>query len=335
MEVFETLDLKRIRAALDRGEVFWVDRLNPPDAEVAEAGAHFGLHPLSVEDSQHFGQRPKLDDYPDSVLLVFYGARSGADGLPEPVETHLYITARAIVTVRRDDLPGVSEACRRMRERTITTSEAALYGVLHALTDSFVEPLRAVDDELDRLEDQALDDPEPELRRRLLEIKHSLLVLRQVVEPQRDLMASRRQVIADLPGFTDDSTHDYLRDIHDHLARTTQQIESVHELVVNALDLYLSTVSNRLNEVMKRLTVVATIFLPLTFLTGFFGMNFGWLVRNISDAASFWLLGVGSTLAAGGAMWALSAKVERSAAAGDPARRRRRTVRRAGDPSPP
>ena len=324
-----------IRAAIDSGEVFWVDLHNPPDAEVAEAGEQFGLHPLAVEDSQHFGQRPKLDDYPDSVLLVFYGARIGEDGLPEPVETHLYVTARAVVTVRRQEIPGVSEACQRMRERNVTTSEESLYRVLHALTDSFMAPLQTLQAELDRLEDEALDDPRPELRQRLLAIKHALLVLRQVVEPQRDLLAARRDVIENLPGFTHDGAHDYLRDIHDHLARTTQQIESVRELVANALDLYLSTVSNRLNEVMKRLTIVATIFLPLTFLTGFFGMNFGWLVGHITGAATFWLLGVGSTLAAAGAMWALSRHVERDAATGDVARRRRETVRRAGDPSAP
>ena len=115
-------------------------------------------------------------------------------------------------------------------------------------------------------------------------------------------------------------------------ARAEQIIDN---LVANALDLYLSTVSNRLNEVMKRLTVVATIFLPLTFLTGFFGMNFGWLVRNITGAATFWLLGVGSTLTAGLAMWAVSAKLERSAVAADRERRELGTVRAAGDPSAP
>ena len=155
----------------------------------------------------------------------------------EPVETHLYITAHAVVTVRRHDIPEVAEACKRVRQRDVKSSEEALYRILHALADSFVAPLRAVEDELDELEDRALDDPRPEMRRRLLEIKHSLLVMRQIVEPQRDLLASRRDVIEGLPGFTDDAAHDYLRDVHDHLARTTQQIESVRELVANALDL--------------------------------------------------------------------------------------------------
>ncbi len=332
MEVFDTLDATGIRAALDRGELLWVELLDPSPEAVEQAGELFGLHPLAIEDTQNFGQRPKLDDYPGCVLLVFHGAASDDDGLPRTIEVHLYITAHAVLTVRRRDIPGLAEACRRVREREIATTEEALYRVLHALADSFGAPLRTVEAELDELEDRALDDPRPQMRRRLLAIKHALLMLRQVVEPQRDLLASRRDVIEDLPGFTDDGTHDYLRDVHDHLARTTQEIESVRELVANALDLYLSTVSNRLNEVMKRLTVVATIFLPLTFLTGFFGMNFGWLVQNITGAATFWLLGVGSTLTAGLAMWAISAKLERSAAAADLERRGRGTVRAAGDP---
>lgn len=335
MEVLETLDVDRIREASERDDLLWVELADPGPDVVEDVGEIFGLHPLAIEDTQNFGQRPKLDDYPHSVLLVFYGARTGEDGLPVPVETHLYITAKAIISVHRENLPELTDACERIRQREVSTSEEALYRILHALADSFSGPLRAVEDELDRLEDQALDDPRPSMRRRLLAVKHALLVLRQVVDPQRDLLASRRDVIEDLPGFTDDDAHDYLRDVHDHLARTTQQIESVRELVANALDLYLSTVSNRLNEVMKRLTVVATIFLPLTFLTGFFGMNFGWLVGNITSAASFWLLGVGSTLVAGFGMWGASGRVERRAATADRADRERRAVRRRRDPSAP
>ena len=336
MEVLDSIDIPRIREVLESRAPLWVELLNPDDAEIAEAGELFGLHPLAIEDSQNFGQRPKLDDYPGAVLLVFHGACSGDDGLPDTVEVHLYITARAVITVRHQDVPGLDAACTRLRQRDVTTSEEAIYRVLHALADSFGPPLRALQDELDELEDQALDDPQPELRQRLLAIKHALLVLRQVVEPQRDLMASRRDAIEALPGFTDDGAHDYLRDIHDHLARTSQEIESTRELVANALDLYLSTVSNRLNEVMKRLTVVATIFLPLTFVTGFFGMNFGWLVSNITGAATFWLLGVGSTLAAAIGMWVVSAQLERSAA--NAGRRHRKTldlVRRSRDSSAP
>ncbi len=121
--------------------------------------------------------------------------------------------------------------------------------------------------------------------------------MRQVVDPQRDLMASRRDLIEQLPGFSDDTAHDYLRDVHDQLARTSQQIESVRELVANALDLYLSSVSNRLNEIMKLLTILATFVLPLTLLTGFFGQNFGWLVRHVNTFASFLIFGVGLAVA--------------------------------------
>ncbi len=333
MEVFDRLDTEAIQAAIGKGNLVWVELASPSDEEVARAGELFGLHPLAVEDTQKFGQRPKLDDYPGSVLLVFHGARTDDEGLPVTCEVHLYITASAVLTVRRQDIPGLDDACRRVREREVTTTEDAVYRVLHALAESFTAPLRSVEDELDELEDQALDDPQPQMRQRLLAIKHSLLMLRQVVDPQRDVLASRREVIESLPGFTDDAAHDYLRDIHDHLARTTQEIESARELVANALDLYLSTVSNRLNAVMKRLTVVATIFLPLTFLTGFFGMNFGWLVGNITGAATFWLLGVGSTLAAALAMWIISVQLERTAEKEGRTPSRPRAVRPADDPS--
>ena len=339
VEVLDTLDADRIREVLNGDELLWVELRDPSQEDVARAGELFGLHPLAIEDTQHFGQLPKLDDYPGSVLLVFYGAHENDAGLPEPAEIHIYITAQAVLTVRRCDLPGLDDACRRVREREVKTSEEALYRVLHALAESFIAPLRTLENELDELEDRALDDPDPQMRQRLLAIKHSLLRVRQVVDPQRDVLASRRDVIESLPGFTDDMAHDYLRDVHDHLARTTQQVESVRELVANALDLYLSTVSNRLNEVMKRLTVVATIFLPLTFVTGFFGMNFGWMVDHIKSPAVFWLLGVGTSLVSGLSMWAVSARLERAAAAQTRKRRhdfrRRSSVRDAGDPPAP
>lgn len=322
MEVLDHFERAAVDAARARDELVWIDLERPSRETIDEVGALLGLHPLAIEDSENFGQRPKLDDYPATVLLVFFGACIGENRLPQLVEVHLHITATAIVTVRRTALPEFMEARQRVADRTVHSSEEAVYRVLHALSDSFLTPLRAMEDELDLLEDRALDDPDPGMRQRLLAIKHALLTLRQVVEPQRDLLASRRDVIEALPGFTNDDAHDYLRDVHDHLARTTQQIESVRELVANALDLYLSTVSNRLNEVMKRLTVVATIFLPLTFLTGFFGMNFGWMVDHITGAATFWLLGVGSSAGAGSAMWWFSARLER----------RREDLRRAAKP---
>ena len=120
--------------------------------------------------------------------------------------------------------------------------------------------------------------------------------MRKVVTPQRDLFARSVDQIAALPGLQLDE-RDYFRDVYDHLIRISDLIDSYRDLLSGATDLYLSTISNRQNDVMKQLTVIATVFLPLTFITGFFGQNFGYMVRHIAGGWAFWVLGVGSMLA--------------------------------------
>ncbi len=122
--------------------------------------------------------------------------------------------------------------------------------------------------------------------------------MRRRVGPQRDILASASGLFRDLPGFTGDGAHDYFRDVHDHLLRIHDSIESFRDVLTGLLDIYLSAQSNRLNGWVTRLTVLGTIFLPLTFLTGFFGQNFGWLVDHVGSAAAFWALGVGLEVAA-------------------------------------
>ena len=120
--------------------------------------------------------------------------------------------------------------------------------------------------------------------------------MRKVVTPQRDMFARSIDQLAELPGLQLDE-RDYFRDVYDHLIRISDLIDSYRDLLSGATDLYLSTVSNRQNDVMKQLTVIATIFLPLSFITGFFGQNFGWMVRHITSGWTFWAIGVGTMLA--------------------------------------
>jgi magnesium transporter len=138
----------------------------------------------------------------------------------------------------------------------------------------------------------------------IFRLRRKLVSLRRIVTPQRDLFARAVDDIANLPGL-EAGQRDYFRDIYDHLIRISDLIDSYRDLLSGAMDVYLSTVSNRLNAVMKQLTIVATIFLPLTFMTGFFGQNFGWMVRHINSAAAFWLLGVGGVIAAVALMFVL------------------------------
>ncbi len=154
-----------------------------------------------------------------------------------------------------------------------------------------------MDDEIDELEDAVLAHPTERQLQRLFALKRELVAMRKVITPQRDLFARSVDQIAELPGLELDE-RDYFRDIYDHLIRISDLIDSYRDLLSGATDLYLSTVSNRQNDVMKQLTVIATIFLPLSFITGFFGQNFGYLVATlIRPEWTFWVIGVGSMVA--------------------------------------
>jgi len=301
VQVLDAFDRSHVQELLAKGERFWLSLRGADAATIREAGELLELHPLAIDDSVEFGQRPKLDDYPGSALLVFFGARTGTHGgtaIPVPVEVHFHITAKAIMTVRRHDVGDkLNDARRRISLADIDTAEEALYRVLDALVSSFSPALQSVDDEVDSIEDALLDSPRPEVRLRLLDLKHALVRIRQVVEPQRDVLAGHRDLLDQLPGFHDEGAHDILRDVYDRVALVGQQVESVREGLSNALDLYVSSVSNRLNEIMKVLTIVATFFLPLTFVSGFFGQNFKWMVEHVSSLQAFLIYGVGiSTL---------------------------------------
>jgi magnesium transporter len=151
-----------------------------------------------------------------------------------------------------------------------------------------------MDDEIDELEAAVLANPTDLQLQRLFSLKRQLVSMRKVVSPQRDIFARSIDQIAALPGLELDE-RDYFRDIYDHLIRISDLIDSYRDLLSGATDLYLSTVSNRQNDVMKQLTVIATIFLPLSFITGFFGMNFAFLVTNVIHANwTFFVLGIGS-----------------------------------------
>jgi magnesium transporter len=295
VQVLHAVDDPRVEQLLAAGEFFWLDVEGPTREQIQAIAQRFGLHPLAVEDSLEFRQRPKLDDYGDTALLVFYGVHPGGT----PVEVHLHLSGQWMITVRRHECPALQDAFHRIEAEAPKTEEEAIYRVLDSLTDSFFPVLEAMDEEIDELMDAMIAGPRVDQRQVLFDMRRRLVELRRIVAPQRDVMARGGDLVGRLPGLEADDARDWLRDIYDHLLRIAELIDSYRDLLAGALDVYLSTVSNRLNNVSKQLTIVATIFLPLTFVTGFFGQNFGTLVRHINTAAAFWGYGVGSMVLAG------------------------------------
>jgi magnesium transporter len=286
-----------IERALKADELLWLDMEYAADTGEETLGLLrevFNIHPLAVEDVKEFGQRPKIEDYDDFVSLVAYGARELGQPL---VEVHCFYAEHFLVTVHRDPVPAVGEACHALSKMPTPRRLVALYRLLDILVDSLFPYLGALDDRIDELQDQIFTKPDEKQLAEVLTLKRQLVAMRKLVTPQRDMVSSMLAGTVLVPGMTGESEH-YIRDLYDHLIRISDLVDSYRDLLSGSLDAYMSVVSNRLNDVMKQLTTIATVFLPLSFLTGFFGQNFAWLVNRIGSTAAFFGVGIGTEVVA-------------------------------------
>jgi magnesium transporter len=290
---FESIDRETIAGLLKRDEYFWLDLDDPGEEELAKLGEVFSFHPLALEDAVKRGQRPKLDDFGDYMFLVYYGAAEGAGGEIELEEVHAFLSGGYIVTLHQGDCAALGEARKRLEAQTPRSEQFVIYRVLDGLTDTFFPILESLDERMEGLDSEIFDRPQPHQLEEITALRRELVSLRRVVTPQRDLLARGVDDILEIPGLEADSRN-YFRDVYDHSIRISDQIDSYRDLLAGTRDAYLSVVSNRLNQITKQLTVVATIFLPLSFIVGFFGQNFKWMVTNIDSAGAFFVLGIGS-----------------------------------------
>jgi magnesium transporter len=281
------------------GALIWID-CTPAPENLAWLGERFGFHPLALEDCAHEGQRPKFEEYPGNLFAVVHRIAKAPDdsGLLSH-EIHAFLTSEALVTVHGcplAEIDRVFEHCCTDREGLGRGADFALYQVWDAVTDAHFAVGDDLTDGIDELAAEVVDDEaggESELLGRILQARRSLGQLRRQLAPQREVFAAlSRQGDARVRP----ANAPYFRDLTDHLLRITEEVDVSRDLLGSAMDAYLSMVNNRLSVVMTRLTLLSTIFLPLTFLTGFFGMNlelFPAAVSKVLVVASLILLPVG------------------------------------------
>jgi magnesium transporter len=308
-EVIDGVGRADIERRLADGQFFWLDLPQLADEELTWLRDVFHFHPLAIEDAQCFSERPKLEDYGEYVFMVLYGSASplsvgsGLNGqgatAPEDIEVlsevHCFISERFLVTVHRCDCPVFRALAERFKSRRVAVQNPSrlFHRVADTLVDSFFPILSELDDRIDILQDAVIRRPRNEQLGELLAFKSALIALRRVIAPQRDIMAGLASGVVRLPGF-DEEAQRYFRDIYDHLIRLSDLVDGYRDLLSGTTDAYLSVVSNQLNVVMKQLAIISTVFLPLSFLTGFFGQNFAWLVGRIGSPAAFFGVGLGT-----------------------------------------
>jgi magnesium transporter len=258
------------------GTIRWIDLAGQDEAQMAILAERFGLHPLAVEDCLHLDQRPKLEEYGEYLFLVIHAFICSKQDATEVDlhELHTFLGDRWLITVHDDVDPSIDEVWKRVAGDAVLGRKGADF-IAYLLADTVVDSnfpiLDLLSEELEELEDNVVQRPHRDDLQHIFSLKRTLVHMRRVLSPQRDVFAILAKRGDPRIG---EKTSLYFRDVYDHLVRIYESIDTGRDLLGNALDAYLSMVANRTNEIMKRLTLLSAIFLPLAFVTGFFGQNF-------------------------------------------------------------
>ncbi len=253
--------------------IVWLDVDAPTEADLAWLDHTYHFHPLTIEDVRNLNQRAKIESYEDYLFLsLTTTVRTNGD--LQARELEVFLGPDYLITAHREpvDALDVARAHLKKNQQAVTfRPDFLLYVIADSMVDRFFPLLDEIEDEIDTLEDQILENATQATLHHIFTLKQQLVFLRKITGPMRDVMIA---LAGTRYGLVDAHSALYFRDVYDHLVRIYDLIETSRDLLGNSLDAYLSTVSNRLNEVMKRLTLIATIFMPISFLVGLGGVNF-------------------------------------------------------------
>jgi magnesium transporter len=273
-EGFPVADISDVLA--DESAVVWLDLRDPDREDLAVLSEEFGLHPVAVEDAVHEHERPKLDRYRSHLFLLAYGVhldqQTGALGTSELAA---FVTPRALITVRKDDgldIGAVLDYWDASSDLADSGVGYLLHGLLDNIVDSHFAAVQALDSSIEALEDQLFSETaaDREVQRRSFELRKSLVLLRRVVLPMREVVNTLMRRDLHVVG---DELHPYYQDVYDHVLRATEWTESLRDLVTTILETNLTIQGNRMNVITKKVTSWAAIVAVPTFVTGFYGMN--------------------------------------------------------------
>jgi magnesium transporter len=260
----------------DPTAVVWLDLRDPDREDLAVLATEFGLHPLAIEDAVHEHERPKLDRYQSHLFLAAYGVQLSIEtGELQTSELAAFITPRALITVRKDDGLDISSVVDYWDASSDLAKAGVgylLWGLIDNLVDGHFACVQTLDDTIEGLEDQLFDDSVKgnDVQRRSFELRKSLVLLRRVVLPMREVVNAlmRRDL-----HVIDEMMQPYYQDVYDHVLRATEWTESLRDLVTTILETNITIQGNRMNVITKKVTSWAAIIAVPTFVTGFYGMN--------------------------------------------------------------
>jgi len=260
--------------------VTWINLDGLHDVQIIEKlGQHFDLHPLILEDILHTGQRPKLEDFEKYVFIVLTMLTcTGDNQTVETEQVSIVLSSNFVISFQErigDVFDQIRERLRNAKGRIRKMGPDYLaYSLIDAIVDSYFTILEKMGEKIELLEEQLVVEPTEQTLHQIHRLKREMIVLRKSVWPLREVISGLQRTESAL---IKDSTSIYLRDVYDHTIQIMDTIESFRDMVTGMVDIYLSSLSNKMNSVMKVLTIIATIFIPLTFIAGIYGMNFKYM----------------------------------------------------------
>jgi magnesium transporter len=261
----------------DTASVTWINVDGVHDPAIIETiGAHFGLHPLILEDILTTSQRPKMEDLGDMLYLVVRMLEyDGAKGEVDTDQLSLIVGRNFIISFQEragDMFDPIRDRIRHNKGRIRKLGPDYLaYALLDAVVDQYFVVLERLGERIETLEEELVDNPRKETMHEIHGLKREMIYLRKSVWPLREVVAGLERVESSL---IQDATNIFFRDVYDHTIQVIDNVETYRDMLSGMVETYLSSISNRMNEVMKVLTIISTIFIPLTFIVGVYGMNF-------------------------------------------------------------
>ena len=264
----------------DQATVTWinVDGLHEVDV-IAKLGDLFNIHPLTQEDILNTGQRPKAEGYDEYIFVVFKMLYydNGTDQIRSE-QVSLVLGSSFLISFQEtlgDLFDNVRERIRKSKGRIRKVGADYLaYALMDAVVDHYFVILEKVGEQLEIIEEEVVEGPGPQTLEKLHDLKREMIYFRRQIWPTREILNT---LVKEESPFITDSTKIFFRDVYDHTIQVIDTLESFRDLASSMLDVYLSTISNRMNEIMKVLTIIATIFIPMTFIAGIYGMNFKYM----------------------------------------------------------
>jgi magnesium transporter len=288
--------------APDSRVILWVNFQDPTPEEARLLSDVFHFHELSIEDALSELHQPKIESYGDYLYLVLHGIDFNARQHKfRTKDVDFFLNPKYLVSVHHGlsrSVGRVAEMCSRNGQLLAEGTPALLHRIVDTMVDNYRPEVEKLEKRLDKLEGEVFQTPDPRLVRSILELKKDVASLRQVVLPERDAVG--RLARREFPYISEPIAYRF-RDVHDHLVRLSDEAMFFQDRVSGILDAHLSAVSNQLNTVMKVLTVISTIFMPLTFITGLYGMNIELPDFGLGKHGFFWVL-LGLMLSISGSM---------------------------------